>query len=78
MAFAGRPSARSGRSSQIIAEIEGGSTLASDCRATRSSPPRGLAGASKPRFDRRPTSAVHQVPREVLDDTMTGMHRNLK
>ena len=48
----GRPSARSGRSSQIIAELEGGSTLASACRAARSSPPRGLEDASKPRFDR--------------------------
>ena len=46
----GRPSARSGRRWQIIAELEGGSTLASACRAARSSPPRGLAGASKPRF----------------------------
>ena len=62
----GRPSARNGRSSQIIAELEGGSTLASACRAARSSPQRGLADASKPRFERRPTSAVHQVPREIL------------
>ena len=44
----GRPSARSGRSSPIIAEFEGVQTLASACRATRSSPPRGLAGASNP------------------------------
>ena len=57
----GRPSARSGRSSLVIAELEGGLTLASACRAARSSPPRGLEDASKPRFDRRPTAAVHQV-----------------
>ncbi len=28
---------------------------------------KGLAGASEPRLDRRPTSAVHQVLCEVLD-----------
>ena len=45
------PSARSWRSSPIIAEFKGVQILASACRAARSSPPRGLANAAKPRFD---------------------------
>ena len=45
-----RPSARNGRSSPVTAELVGIRTIATACPATRSSPRRGLAGASEPQF----------------------------
>ena len=51
----------------FIAEFQSVQILASTCRATRSSPARGLADASTPLFDQRPAPAVHPVLGEARD-----------
>ena len=51
---------------KVVAHLVCVDLAAADVGRDGFGPPRGLAGASRPRFDRRPPSAVHQVLCEVL------------